>query len=76
MSEEESVTRLNMFFASLVLTLVLVFAGVAPAVAAPSANAVGPPAAAGPPDGAGPSSVPPTPVCNPSWGSIVIPICV
>jgi hypothetical protein len=67
--------RVRIFFASMALTVVLAVAGAVPAVAAPSDNAVGPPAAAGPPEGAGPASVPPTPVCTPAWGSIVLPIC-
>lgn len=69
-------TRLQIFFASVVLTVVLVVIGAAAAAAAPSFSVpVGPPAGAGPPEGAGPAFVPPTPVCTPAWGSIVLPIC-
>jgi hypothetical protein len=59
-------TRKNIFLRSVLLAIVIAVVS-----AAPPAGSVGPPSFA-----PGPPAVPPTPVCNPSWGSIVIPICV
>jgi hypothetical protein len=66
-------TRMNISLRSVLLAIVIAVVS-----AAPSAGAVGPPPGVlGPPSSTpGLPTIPPTPVCNPSWGSIVIPICV
>jgi hypothetical protein len=66
-------TRKNIFLRSVLLAIVIAVVS-----AAPSTGTVGPPpGVSGPPSFTpGLPTVPPTPVCTPSWGSIVIPICV
>jgi hypothetical protein len=58
-------TRMNLFLRSVLLAIVIAVLSAAPS------------AGGGPPSFTpGPPAVPPTPVCNPSWGSIVIPVCI
>jgi hypothetical protein len=66
-------TRVNVFLRSVLLAIIVALASVAPSAAGlgPPAGVPGPPSSTpGQPDGL------PSPVCTPSWGSVVLPFCI